>query len=210
MKKGTIFMGVSLAISLTVSGCGMVCDVAGILADKLQLNSGESADLNNSLRIAYKEVHTTYDGSKTFANPENDYSKGELFEGKYAVLMMDEEAAHPAVQGDVVFDLFHQVHTILQQVLPAGVPGDLREIVIIIADLAGKALDLGQCFFDISDLQPKGVLFPVPLHPVAAQDNTDIQRKQQYHDHCHRDTEQAYECRAGYLSFFHHCLLLSL
>ena len=95
MKKGTIFMGVSLAISLTVSGCGMVCDVAGILADKLQLNSGESADLNNSLRIAYKEVHTTYDGSKTFANPENDYSKGELFEGKYAVLMMDEEADHP-------------------------------------------------------------------------------------------------------------------
>ncbi|MCR5343803.1 MAG: DUF3298 and DUF4163 domain-containing protein [Butyrivibrio sp.] len=81
---------ISLAASILISGCGMIGNAADNFVGVIQQTKRESEDWDYGFKIAYKEVKSSYDGNKTFSNPENDYSKGELFEGKYAVLMMDD------------------------------------------------------------------------------------------------------------------------
>ena len=73
MKKRTIFIGVSLAIALAVSGCGMISNVAGDLIGSVPKAKSESEDWNRGFKIAYREAQSprlskNVNGNKNFKN----------------------------------------------------------------------------------------------------------------------------------------------
>lgn len=92
MKKKTFLTGASLVIALAACGCSFSSNAAGdnvISSPHLQ---EKSDDFDWDFKIAYKEVQNTYDGKKKSSDAEKNLEDGVLFEGKYAVLMMDEDS----------------------------------------------------------------------------------------------------------------------
>ena len=92
MKKKTFLTGASLVIALATCGCSFSSNAAGdnvISSPHLQ---EKSDDFDWDFKIAYKEVQNTYDGKKKSSDAEKNLEDGVLFEGKYAVLMMDEDS----------------------------------------------------------------------------------------------------------------------
>ncbi|WP_026528198.1 RsiV family protein [Butyrivibrio sp. VCD2006] len=89
----------------------------------------------------YKTFREDYSGDKTLANPENDFTKGEIIEGKYAVLTMNEEAA------SVYPELYATISSNAKKKIAEDEKAESDLIAQSTSDYE-KALDSGYSFYD--------------------------------------------------------------